>query len=66
MLYGEPNPLYERVLATHDLHNAYFGYPFLVLREQTLPGYWSKPAYILRLLLSELEKSEPQRLKWLV
>ena len=66
MLYGPPNPLYTRALATHEVHNANFGYPFFVLREQLLPGYWSKPAYILRLLLTELEKPEAQRLKWLM
>lgn len=66
MLYGPPNPLYERALATHEAHNAKFGYPFFVLREKMLPGFWSKPAYILRILMSELEKSEHDRLKWLV
>ncbi len=66
MLYGGPNPLYERALATHETHNGNFGYPFYVLREQILPGYWSKPAYLLRLLLSELERPEAERLKWLV
>ncbi|KAK5073247.1 hypothetical protein LTS08_004333 [Lithohypha guttulata] len=66
MLYGEPNPLYERALATHEAHNNKFGYPFFILRERTLPGYWSKPAYLLRLLLSELEKPEANRLKWLM
>ncbi|KAJ9664190.1 hypothetical protein H2198_000408 [Neophaeococcomyces mojaviensis] len=66
MLYGGSNPLYERALATHEPHNKNFGYPFFVLREQTLPGYWSKPAYMLRLLLAELEKPETKRLKWLM
>ena len=66
MLYGGPNPLYERALGTHEAHNENFGYPFYVLREQTLPGYWSKPAYLLRLLLSELEKPKSERLEWLV
>lgn len=66
MLYGPTNPLYERALATHEVHNARFGYPFFILREQMLPGFWSKPAYILRLLMSELEKPKSQQLEWLV
>lgn len=66
MLYGPSNPLYERALATHDIHNQNFGYPFFVLREQMLASYWSKPAYILRLLLTELEKPASERLEWLV
>ncbi|KAJ9498896.1 hypothetical protein LTR99_005022 [Exophiala xenobiotica] len=66
MLYGEPNPLYERALAAHTPHNRNFGYSMYVLREKTLPGYWSKPAYILDQLLAELALPEEQRLKWLV
>jgi hypothetical protein len=37
-----------------------------VLREQTLSEFWSKPAYILQVLLAELAKPAPERLKWLV
>lgn len=66
MLYGGENPLYERALATHNVHNNNFGYHFYVLRQQTLASYWSKPAYLLRLLLTELEKTESERLEWLV
>ncbi|KIV90642.1 hypothetical protein PV10_07925 [Exophiala mesophila] len=66
MLYGEPNPLYERALAAHLPHNQKFGYKMYVLREKTLPGYWSKPAYILNQLLIELALPEEERLEWLV
>lgn len=66
MLYGEPNSLYERALAAHLPHNKNFGYSMYVLREKTLPGYWSKPAYILDQLLAELALPEEERLKWLV
>lgn len=66
MLYGETNSLYERALAAHLPHNKNFGYSMYVLREKTLPGYWSKPAYILDQVLAELALPEEQRLKWLV
>ncbi|KEF51113.1 uncharacterized protein A1O9_12836 [Exophiala aquamarina CBS 119918] len=66
MLYGETNTLYERALAAHVPHNRNFGYSMYVLREKTLPGYWSKPAYILEQLLAELALPEDRRLKWLV
>ncbi|KAL2404497.1 hypothetical protein ABEF93_005300 [Exophiala dermatitidis] len=66
MLYGEPNSLYERALAAHLPHNKNFGYSMYVLREKTLPGYWSKPAYILDQLLAELALPQEERLKWLV
>lgn len=66
MLYGEKNTLYERALAAHLPHNRNFGYSMYVLREKTLPGYWSKPAYILEQLLTELAMPAQKRLKWLV
>jgi hypothetical protein len=66
MLYGNPTPVYERALRGHDRHNQIHGYRMHVLREQTLSEFWSKPAYILQLLLAELAKPLPERLKWLV
>jgi hypothetical protein len=66
MLYGNPTPVYERALRGHDRHNEIHGYSMQVLREQTLSEFWSKPAYILQLLLTELAKPPPERLKWLV
>jgi hypothetical protein len=66
MLYGNPTPVYERALRGHDRHNEIHGYSMHVLREQTLSEFWSKPAYILQLLLTELAKPAPERLKWLV
>lgn len=65
MLYGESNPLYERAIQGQESHNEKFGYPMFVLREKMLPGYWSKPAYILQLILTELAKPEQDRLHWL-
>jgi uncharacterized membrane protein (DUF4010 family) len=66
MLYGETNSLYERALAAHLPHNNNFGYSMYVLREKMLPGYWSKPAYILDQLLAEMALPEEKRLEWLV
>lgn len=66
MLYGNPTPVYERALKGHNRHNEMHGYSMHVLREQTLSDFWSKPAYILQVLLAELAKPAPERLKWLV
>lgn len=65
MLYGD-NPVYEQALKTHDKHNRAHGYEMTVLRRQLLPGFWSKPAYILSRLLEELAKPEDERLEWIV
>jgi hypothetical protein len=66
MLYGNPTPVYERALKGHNRHNEMHGYSMHVLREQTLSEFWSKPAYILQVLLGELAKPAPERLKWIV
>lgn len=41
------------------------GYPMYIQREEILDGYWTKPAHILSVLLSEMSKPKSQRLKWL-
>lgn len=65
MLYGD-NPTYEAALKGHERHNLAHGYDMTVLRRQLLPGFWSKPAYILSRLLEEMAKEEADRLEWIV
>ncbi|KAI9707424.1 MAG: hypothetical protein M1836_000385 [Candelina mexicana] len=65
ILFGGDNPSYERALRTHDVHNRLHGYPMNVLRQGILTDVWTKPAYILSLLLRELSKPKGQRLEWL-
>lgn len=65
-LFGEENPTYERALRLHELHSQRMGHPMFVLREKLLSGLWSKPAYILSILLEELARPEDERLKWLL
>jgi hypothetical protein len=65
MQYGPVNPMYERALATHLPHNQQHGYPMSVLRQTTAGALWSKPAYMLRHILTELEKPAGTRLRWL-
>lgn len=66
ILFGGDNPTYERALRTHDVHNRIHGYPMNVLRQGILNDVWTKPAYILSLLLRELSKPKGQRLEWLL
>jgi len=65
-VFGEPNPVYERALKLHQVHATAQGHPMHVLRERVLSGLWSKPAYILSIMLQELAKPEEVRLKWLL
>ena len=66
ILFHGRDPTYIRAIQTHQAHNRRHGYPLLALRHGILDGIWSKPAYILAILLEELRKPDGQRLKWLL
>lgn len=66
ILFHGKDPTYVRAIQTHLAHNRLHGYPLLALRHAILEGIWSKPAYILAVLLEELRKPDRQRLKWLL
>ena len=65
ILFHGKDSTYVRAMQTHQTHNRRFGYPMLVLRHGILEGIWSKPAYLLAVLLEEMRKPEGHRLKWL-
>lgn len=64
VLYG--SAIYERAVRTHEAHDRINGYPLHVLRQSIMDDVWSKPAYILSLLLRELSKPDSERLQWLL
>jgi hypothetical protein len=66
MSYGTVPPIYERALSRQVLHGELHGYKTFVLRSKIMPRLWSKPAYILSIILQELEKPKEDRLKWLL
>ncbi|KAI9706187.1 MAG: hypothetical protein M1820_004948 [Bogoriella megaspora] len=59
------NPIYERALRTHDAHNQLHNYPLYINRQSILDDVWTKPAWILALLLRELARPAVERLEWL-
>lgn len=65
IVYGATVPYYERALETHKRHNRLHGYTMFIQREPVLDGYWTKPAHILSVLLTEMSKPASQRLRWL-
>lgn len=65
MIYGN-NPVYERAVKTHQEHCRRLGYPVFLLRQQVLDGVWNKLAYLLSLIVQELEKPADERLEWLL
>lgn len=60
--------IYERALRTHAAHNKLHNYPMFTLRNNIMEkdGVWSKPAYILSVMLRELAKPRSGRLQWLL
>lgn len=65
MIFGDA-AIYERAVKSHELHDRIHGYPLHVLRHSILDDVWSKPGYILHLLLQELAKPPSQRLEWII
>ncbi|KAI9886185.1 MAG: hypothetical protein M1823_002037 [Watsoniomyces obsoletus] len=65
IVFGGDSGVFERALKTHEVHNRLHGYPIYVLRQEILNDVWTKPAYILSVLLKELAKPESERMKWL-
>jgi hypothetical protein len=66
VFFGEPNPTYERALALQEAHAKRNGHPMFVCREKILSGLWTKPVFILSVILAELAKPEKERLQWLL
>ena len=73
MLAGEvQTPLYEKMLKTHAVHQRRWGYRTEVLRHfirghgQWENSIWSKPLFVLQLLIAELAKAEEDRSEWIV
>jgi len=66
MLYGQPNELYELALKTHERHSKQHGYEMHVLRRGITGGYWNKLAFLLKLVIQELEKPESERTDWIM
>lgn len=66
MLYGSQNPLYERAVRSHRIHNELHNYPMHVLRHEITGGYWNKPSYLLSLVVNELAKPPEERTEWIM
>jgi hypothetical protein len=61
-----PNPIYQRALESHERHAQRWGGSMKVLRQDVVGGLWNKPAYLLSLVLQELEKPPAEQVKWLM
>lgn len=71
-------PVIDRAFLTHTRHNERHGYTHYIAKYQAVSdliehdrqhraaGAWTKPAYILSILVAELEKPPEERLKWVL
>lgn len=68
LVIGQDNTIYEKAVDTHIKHARRHGHAMFVHRQPLVQGeiYWSKPAYLLSILLAELGKPEDKRLQWLL
>ncbi|CAC9895698.1 unnamed protein product [Aureobasidium pullulans] len=64
-LFGEPNYLYEAAIATHERHNALHGHQMQILRQRIHASFLAKPAYLMSVLVEELNKPWEERMQWL-
>ncbi|KAK0656204.1 hypothetical protein B0T16DRAFT_398824 [Cercophora newfieldiana] len=67
----------HRALLSHERHNARHGYVHYIAEHQAVSGLiehdrlhrakgaWTKPAYLLSIIVAELEKPEEERLEWI-
>ena len=56
---------YERALLSHKEHDERYGYKHFVQRRGAIEGAWSKHAYLIHILVQELNKGPTERLDWL-
>jgi hypothetical protein len=66
MIFGDLSQMYERAIISHQKHADEMGHPIFLLREKLLGGLWSKPAHLMSVILTEMSKSEEERLKWIL
>lgn len=57
MLYGG-SALYERAINTHLRYAERHEYPIYVLRKDLADGVWNKLAYLIHVLMTEMEKGD--------
>ncbi|KAK5092419.1 hypothetical protein LTR70_005546 [Exophiala xenobiotica] len=62
---SEKTEAYEKGLLTHRDHDHRYNYKHFAQRRESIEDTWSKHAYLIQILMQELEKSPSERLDWL-
>lgn len=70
--------LIQRAFATHEVQNQLHGYPHYIATEELVAditendpqgrprGAWSKPAYLLSIIVAELARPASERAQWIL
>ncbi len=68
----------HRALESHDVQNRMHGYKHFIAKNQVVSeltehdtrnrpkGAWTKPAYMMSVIVAELQKEEDERLEWIL
>lgn len=71
-------PVVHRAFKTHQVHNEMHGYPHFIADKEVVSdlidndrmhrgsGAYTKPAYLLAIIITELLKPESERLEWIL
>lgn len=59
------NALFEPALATHEAQNTVHGYGLRILQDRIGDSWTNQAAYLLSIIVNELEKPKKQRTEWL-
>ncbi|KAF2731856.1 hypothetical protein EJ04DRAFT_609883 [Polyplosphaeria fusca] len=63
--FGESREHYQHAFETHLLHSLIHGTELHVMCDKVVDDLWNKPAFILSLLLKEMELPPEKRLEWI-
>lgn len=65
-LFGDTPDHYQKAIQAHYLYALIHNNPLHVLCDPVIDSLWNKPAFILSLILEELQRPHSQRLEWLL
>ena len=63
VLFGDNSSAKQRALRTHEVHNRMHGYEMAVARRSILDDAWTKPAYVLPIILRDLARPDGEHAK---
>lgn len=63
---GDMTEVFNKTMTNHLAYDKLHGYPSFVLASDIYNGLFNKPLFLSQIMAEELEKSEDERLEWLL